>query len=172
MQLIKIQTIAKTLLEFTTFKNAAVRVVKCSIAHLTDHHGWNGIIMVGTGKLFRVLWYKFHDIWFHSQYFHFWFRPFAGKSVLYSKTTGKRSHLVHFGYCHYVIKYFMRDTMDYPCLRVFRSRDIRIGKHSPGFSVFRTRVHVCSYAEPCRVPIQSTVAVSYTHLTLPTKDCV
>ena len=50
----------------------------------------------------------------------------------------------------------MRDMMDYHCLRVFRSHDRRIGKHSPGFSVFQTRVHGCSDAEPCRVPIQST----------------
>ena len=63
---------------------------------------------------------------------------------------------MHFGYCHYIIKYLMREMMDYHCLRVFRSRDRRIGKYSPGFSVFRTGVHGCSDAEPCRVPIQST----------------
>ena len=46
--------------------------------------------------------------------------------------------------------------MDYHCPRVFRSRDRKTGKHSPGFSVFRTRVYGRSDAEPCRVPIQST----------------
>ena len=46
--------------------------------------------------------------------------------------------------------------MDYHCPRVFRSRDRKTGKHSPGFSVFRTRVHGRSDAEPCRVPTQST----------------
>ena len=54
-------------------------------------------------------------------------------------------------------KYLLRDMMNYHCLRVVTSRVRRIEKHSPGFSVFRTRVHGCSYAEPCRVPIQSTV---------------
>ena len=29
---------------------------------------------------------------------------------------------MHFGYCHFVIKYLMRDMMNYYCLRVFRSR--------------------------------------------------
>ena len=44
------------------------------------------------------------------------FRPFVGKIALSSKSTGERSHLVHFGhYCHYVIKYLMRDMMDYHC---------------------------------------------------------
>ena len=45
--------------------------------------------------------------------------------------------------------------MDYHCLRVFRSCVKRIGKHSPGFSMFRTRVHGCSDAELCWVPTQS-----------------
>ena len=36
--------------------------------------------------------------------------------------------LLLFAYCHYVIKYFMRDMMNYHCLRVFRSRVKRIGK--------------------------------------------
>ena len=83
----------------------------------------------------------------HNQHFHFWFRPFAGKITLSSKSTGKRNHLVHFDYCHYVLKYLMRDMLNYHCLWVFRSRVRRIGKHSPGFSVFRTRVHGCSDAE-------------------------
>ena len=64
--------------------------------------------------------------------------------------------MVQFAYCHNVIKYFMRDMMNYHCLRVFRSRVKRIGKHSPGFSMFRTRVHGCSEAELCCVPIQNT----------------
>ena len=52
----------------------------------------------------------------------------------------------------------MRGMMNYNCLRVFRSRVRRIGKHSPVFfSVFGTRVHGCSDAELCRVPIQSTL---------------
>ena len=80
--------------------------------------------MVGTGKFFRVLWCKFLVIWF------------AGIIALSSKTTGKCSHLVQFVYCHYVIKYFMRDMMNYHCLKVFRSRVKRIGKHSPEFSMF------------------------------------
>ena len=62
---------------------------------------------------------------------------------------------------HYVIKYLMRDMINYHRLRVLRSHVRRIGKHWPGFSVFRTRVHVCSYAEPCRVPIQSTVVTIF-----------
>ena len=67
---------------------------------------------------------------------------------------------MHFGqYYHYVIKYLMRDMMDYHCLRVFRSRDRRIGKHSPGrqfFCVPNQSAWQCFDAEPCRVPIQST----------------
>ena len=120
--------------------------------------------MVGTEKYSHVLWCKCLDICFlctpHNQHFHFLFQPFAGKIALSSKTTGKRSHLVHFGYCHYAIKYIMRDMMNYHCLRVFRSRVNRIGKHSLGFSLFRTRVRGCSDAELCRVPIQSTVGTT------------
>ena len=116
--------------------------------------------MVGTGKLFRVLWYKFHDIWFlvhlTINIFISDFGRLQAKLHFLQKTTGQCNHLVHFGYCHYVIKYLVRDMMDYHCLRLLRSRDRRIGKHSPGFSVFRTRVHGCSDAEPCRVPIQSS----------------
>ena len=68
---------------------------------------------------------------------------------------------MHFGSCHNVIKYLMRDMMNYHCLRAFRSRVKRIGKHSPGFSMFRTRVRGCSDAELCRVPIQSTVGAIF-----------
>ena len=100
--------------------------------------------MVGTGKLSRVLWCNWVS-WHlvsctpHNQHFHFWFRPFAGKIALSSKTTGKRIFVIVT-----IIKYLMRDMMDYHCLRVLRSRVRRIGKHSPCFSVFRTRVHGCS----------------------------
>ena len=145
----------------------------------------------------------------HNQHSHFWFRPFAGKIAFSLKSTGERSHLVHFSYCHYAIKYLISDMMDCHCLRVFRSRDRRIGKrspstgkcnhlvhfvcchyvikyfmrdmtnyhclrvlrsdvrrigiHSPVFCVcvFRTRLHGCSDAEPCRVPIQSTVVAIF-----------
>ena len=55
----------------------------------------------------------------------------------------------------------MRDVMNYHCLRVFTSRVKRIEKHSPGFSMFRTREHGCSDAELCRVPIQSTVGAIF-----------
>ena len=41
------------------------------------------------------------------------FDPFAVKIALSSKTTRKCSHLVHFGYCHSVIKYLMRDMTNY-----------------------------------------------------------
>ena len=51
--------------------------------------------------------------------------------------------------------------MNYHCLRVFRSGVRTIGKQLPGFSVFRTRVHGCSDAELCRVPIQSTVGAIF-----------
>ena len=104
-----------------------------------------------------------------DQHFHFWFRPFAGKIALSWKTTGQCSHLVHFGSWHYAIKYIMRDMMKYHCLRVFRRRVKRIGKHSTGFSMFRTREHGCSDAELCCVPIQSTggaiffLAISISH---------
>ena len=117
--------------------------------------------MVGTAKLFRVLRCK---ISWHlvsctpHNHFHFWFRPFAGKIALYSKATGQCSHLVHFGSCHYVIKYLMRDMMNHHCLRVFRSCVKRIGKHSPGFSMFRTRVHGCSDADLCCVPMPISIS--------------
>ena len=96
--------------------------------------------MVGTGKLFPVLCYKYRDIWVfctpQNQHFHFSFRHFASKIALSSTSSGEGSHLVHFGYCQYVIKYLMRDMMDYHCLRVFRSRDRMIGKHSPGIFLY------------------------------------
>ena len=120
--------------------------------------------MVGTKKLSRVLRCKHFDILVsctpHNQHFHFWIRLFAGKIALSSKTTGQCSHLVHFGSCHNAIEYLMRDMMNYHCLWVFRRRVKRIGKHSPDFSMFRTRVHGCSDAELCRVPIQSTVGTT------------
>ena len=63
---------------------------------------------------------------------------------------------------HYnLIKYLLSDMLNYHCLRVFRSRVRRIGKHSPRFSVFRTRVHGCSDAELCRISIQCTVGAIF-----------
>ena len=60
--------------------------------------------MVGTGKLSRVLWCKFHNIWFlvhlTINIFIFDFGLFSGKAALSSKATGKRNHLQHFCYCH------------------------------------------------------------------------
>ena len=69
--------------------------------------------MVGTGKLSRVLWCKFLDIWFLEHFtiniLIFNFELLLAK--LHFLKTGKRSHLVHFGYYHYVIKYLMNDIM-------------------------------------------------------------
>ena len=121
--------------------------------------------MVGTEKFSRVLWCKILDISFlvhiTIDILIFYFGRFAGKMTLSSKTTGKCSHLMHFGYFHSAIKYLMRNMMNYHCLRVFISRVKWIGKHSPSFSMFRTRVHGCSDAELCRVPIQSTVGAIF-----------
>ena len=128
------------------------------IAPLTDHHGWNGDAF--PCPVVSISWHLV-SCTPHNQHFHFWFRLFAGKIALSLKWTGKRNHLVHFDYCHYVIKYLMREMMNYHCLRVFRSRVRRIGKHSPRFSVFRTRVHGCSDAELCRVSIQRTVGAIF-----------
>ena len=89
--------------------------------------------MVGTGKLSRVLWCKFRDIWFlvhlTINIFILDFELLQAKCNFFQK----RNHLVPFGYCHYVIKYLKSDMMNYYCLRVFRSRVRSIGKHSPGF---------------------------------------
>ena len=52
------------------------------------------------GMLSSVLWWHLISSTLHNQHFHFRFRIFAGKIVLSSKTTGKRNHLVHFGYSH------------------------------------------------------------------------
>ena len=71
--------------------------------------------MFGTGKLSRVLWCTFHDIWFLV---YLTIDIFIFDFGLSSKTTGKRNHLEHFCYCRYVIKYLMRDMMNYHCLRV------------------------------------------------------
>ena len=57
------------------------------------------------------------------------------------------SHLVHFCYCHYAIKYLMRDMMNYHCLRVLRSRVRRIGNTRPVF--------LCSEPECMTVPMLS-----------------
>ena len=116
-----------------------------SIAHLTDHTGWNGEAY--PCPVVSISWHQV-SCTLRNQHFHFWFRPFAGKTAVSSKPTGECSHLVHFGYCHYVIKYLMRDIMNYHCSRVLRSRVRMIGKNSPGFSVFR--VHGCSDPEHLR----------------------
>ena len=114
--------------------------------------------MVGTGKLFRVLWCKFHDIWFLVHLtINIFILDFERLQAFFSETTGKRNHLVHFSCCQFVIKYRMRDMMNYHCLKVFGTRIRRIGKHSPVFSVFRTRVPGSSDTELRRVPIQSTI---------------
>ena len=121
--------------------------------------------MVRTEKLSRVLWCKFLDIWFlvhlTINIFIFDFGRLQAKLHFLQKTTRQCSHLVHFGSCHYVIEYLIRDMMNYHCLRVFRRRVKRIGKHSPDFFMFRTRVHGCSDAELCCVPIQNTVGAIF-----------
>ena len=93
--------------------------------------------MVGTGKLSRVRWCKFLDIWFlvhlTINIFILDFELLQAKLHFLQKL---QENATTVGYCHYVIKYLMRDMMNYYSLRVFRSRNRRIGKHSPGFSVF------------------------------------
>ena len=113
--------------------------------------------MVGTEKLSRVLWCKFLDIWFlvHLTINIFIF-DFGRLQTKLHFLQNRKENATTVGYCHYVIKYLMRDMMNYYSLRVFRSRDKRIGKHLPGFSVFRTRVHGCSDTKLC--VFQSTFA--------------
>ena len=95
--------------------------------------------MFEMGKLSHVLWCKFYDILFlvhlTINIFIFDFGPLHAK-LHFLQNRQENSHLVHFGYCHYVTKYLMHDMMDYHCLRVFRSHNRRIGKHLPSFSVF------------------------------------
>ena len=55
--------------------------------------------------------------------------------------TEEHSHLVHFCYCRYVIKYLMHDMMKYHCLRVLRSHVRRLGKDSAPAEHFGTRMH-------------------------------
>ena len=55
----------------------------------------------------------------------------------------------------------MRGMMNYNCLRVLRSHVRRIGKQSPGFSVFRTREHGYSDAEPCHVPFLAMCIIHF-----------
>ena len=118
------------------------------IAPLTDHHGWNGeVFPCPFGFLYTS----------HSTFSLLISAVSNADEIAVFKKTGKCSHFVQFSYCQYVLKYFTRDMMNYHCLRVFRSRVKRLGKHSPGFSMFRTRVHGCSDAELCCVPIQSIV---------------
>ena len=116
--------------------------------------------MVGRWKFTRVLWCKILVIWLLVY--------LINNMIIFD--FGRLQAKLHFlqkrqynavTWCILVlvtvIEYLMRDMMNYYCLRVFRSRVKRIGKHSPGFSTFRTRVHGCSDAELCCVPIQSTV---------------
>ena len=56
--------------------------------------------MVGTGKLSRVLWCKFHDIWFlvhlsHNQHFHFWFRPRPLQTKLHFPQKRQENAITH-----------------------------------------------------------------------------
>ena len=90
--------------------------------------------MVGTGKLFRR--FLVH-LTINTIIFDFGLLQ-AKLHFLQNRQENAVTWCI-LGYCHYVIKYPMRDMMDCHCLRVFRSRDRRIGKHSPGFSVFRTK---------------------------------
>ena len=114
------------------------------IAPLTHHHGWNGEAF--QCPVVEISWHLV-SCTHHNQHLYFLFRLFAGKIALSSKTTGQSSHLMHFGSCHYVIKYLMRDMMKYHCLRVFRRRVKRIIKHSPDF--------LCSEPECMAVPMLS-----------------
>ena len=123
--------------------------------------------MVGTGKLSRVLWCKFHDIRFlvHLTINIFMFDFGLLQAKLHFLQNRQENAVT---WCILVtvtmlLKYFMRDMMNYHCLRVFRRRVKRIIKHSPGFSMFRTGVHGCSDAELCLccVPIQNTVGVIF-----------
>ena len=78
----------------------------------------------------------FNFLYTSQSTFSFLISAVCRQNCTFFKNDRKISHLVQFAYCHYVIKYFMRDMMNYHCLRVFRSRGKRIGKHSPGFSMF------------------------------------
>ena len=102
--------------------------------------------MVGTGKLFRVLWCKCHDIWFlvHLTINIFIF-DFGLLQAKMHFLQNRQENAVT--WCILVTKYLMRDMMDYHCLRVFRSRVRRIGKHSPSF--------LCSEPECMAVPMLS-----------------
>ena len=108
------------------------------------------IIMVGTEKLSRVLWCKILDIWFLVHLiihiFIFDFGRLQAKLYFLQK---RQDNAVT--WCILVLVTMLLNMScliwwTYHCLRVFRSRVKRIGKHSPGFSMFRTRVHGCSNA--------------------------
>ena len=80
------------------------------IIPVTDHHGLErGSFPVSCGVNFLTFGFLYTS---QSTLFIFDFGRLQAKIALSSKTTGKRSHLVHFGYCHYVIKYLMRDMMN------------------------------------------------------------
>ena len=86
------------------------------------------------------------------------------QNCTFFKNDRKHSHFVHLGYCHYVTKYLISDMMNYNYLRVLRNRVRRIGKHSPGFSVFRTRVRFSPDADravPCSDPEHNTISISH-----------
>ena len=128
------------------------------------------IIMVGTEKFSLVLSCRFLHIWFLVHLviniFVFDFGRLQKNLHFLQKRQENTVTWCIFGYSHYVIKYLMRDMVNYHCLRVFRSRVSRIEKHSPRFSVFRISMYGCSDAELCRVPIQRRfffLAVSISH---------
>ena len=116
--------------------------------------------MVGTGKLFRVLWCKSHDLWFlvhlTISIFILDFERLQTKLHFPQKRQENATTWCILAVGHFVIKYLMCDMMNYHFLKVFGTRVRRIGKHSPVFSVFRTRVPGSSDTELRRVPIQST----------------
>ena len=93
--------------------------------------------------------------------FSFLISAFCRQNCTFFKNDRNTQSLGAFFVIVAVIEYLMRDMMNYHCLRVLRSHVRRIGKQSPGFSVFRTREHGCFDAEPCSVPIQSTVVAIF-----------
>ena len=72
-----------------------------------------------------------------------------------------QSDLAHVGYCHYVIKYLMRDVMNCHYQRLSHLEVALEGYEntdSPrGFLCSEPEsVHGCSHAKLCHVPVQST----------------
>ena len=130
---------------------------------LTDHHGWNvDAFPVSCGVNFMTFVLLYIIVHFTINIFiSFWsvLACLAGKITLSSRWTGK---------CNPTWGMLVIVTMllNISCVMwwtvtikdwAFGSRVIirRIGKHwlAPGFSVFRTRVHGCSHAELCHVPV-------------------